>query len=128
MVWEYDDGGPLVDSLTEIAVDFALMRGTKTMSKYAVRQGANKMATGAGRRAVNQTMKEVDLSGQFSSHISSLPKALVGANNDLVGAIGIANLTPDAYPNVFQENGFTYNFKTIHRKGGADCRLYFEFR
>lgn len=128
MVWEYDDGGPLVDSLTEIAVDFALTRGTRTMSKYAVRQGASRVAAGAGRRAVNQTIKEVDLSGQLASHISSLPKALVGANNDLVGAIGIANVTPDAYGRVYQENGFTYNFKTIHRKGGADCRLYFEFR
>ena len=128
MVWEYDDGGPLVDSLTEIAVDFALTRGTKTMSKYAVRQGANRMAAGAGRRAVNQTIKEVDLSGQLSSHISSLPKALVGANNDLVGAIGIANVSPDAYNRVFHEKGFTYSFKTTHRKGGADCRLYFELR
>lgn len=126
-VWEYDDGGPLVESLTEVAIDFALTRGTKTMSKYAVKKGANTMAARAGRRAANQAIKEVDLTGQLAGHISSLPKALVGANNDLVGAIGIANITPDSY-SIAQENGFRYNFKTVHRRGGADCRVYFEFR
>ena len=126
-VWEYDDGGPLVESLTEIAIDFALTRGTKTMSKYAVKKGANAMAARAGRQAANQAIKEVDLTGQMAGHISSLPKALVGANNDLVGAIGIANITHDSYSRS-TENGFNYHLKTVHRRGGADCRVYFEFR
>ncbi len=126
-VWEVDNGGPFVENLTKVAVDFALTRGTKTMSKYAVRKGANAMAAKAGRQAANQAIKKVDLTNQLSGHISSLPKALVGANNDPVGAIGIANLMPDAY-STSQEKGFRYSFKTVHRRGGADCRVYFEFR
>jgi tetratricopeptide (TPR) repeat protein len=128
VMWEVDDGGRLLDSLTEIAVDFALTRGTNTLRKYAVRQGANRAAAYAGGKAAQEMIKTVDLTGQISGHISSLPKALVGANNDLVGAIGIANVTPEAYPVLNQQAGFRYHLSTVHRGGGADCRTYFEFR
>ena len=112
----------------QVAVDFALTRGTRTLSKHAVRQGANRAGAYAGARATRQAMKSVDLSGELSRHISSLPKALVGASNDLVGSTGIANVYPDAYSSTGSEAGFRYHFSTVHRRGGADCRLYFEFR
>lgn len=128
VMWEVDDGGAVIDALTEIAVDFALTRGANTMRKYAVRQGANRLAARAGAKAAREMVETVDLTGQVSGHISSLPKALVGANNDLVGALGIANVTPEAYPGLGQEGGFNYHLSTRHRGGGADCRAYFEFR
>lgn len=127
VMWEYDDGGPLVDSLTEIAVDFALTRGTKTLSKAAVRQGVNATAARTGRYAAKQAIEQFDLGSQLSRRISSLPKALVGANNDLVGAIGLANASSDSYGPPATEAGFRYDFYTRLRGGGADCRVYFEF-
>jgi len=127
-MWEYDDGGPLVEDLTGIAVDFALTRGTRTLSKYAVKRGASKVAAYGGRKAAGYAIEQLDLSAQLSRSISSLPKALVGANNDLIGAIGIANVAPDAYGAPAREHGFAYHFRSRHRRGGADCRAYFEFR
>ena len=128
IMWEYDNGGPLVESLTEVAIDFALTRGTRTMSKYAVKKGANKMAVAGGRKAVKQATKELDLSGQLAKSISSLPKALVGANNDLVGAVGVTNISPDSYGQTRNFRGIQYDFATRHRRGGADCNVYFQFR
>ena len=128
VMWEYDDGGPLVESLTEVAIDFALTRGTRTMGKYAVKKGANKMAVAGGRKAVKHATKQLDLTGQLARQISSLPKALVGANNDLVGAIGITNISPDNYRQTRNYRGIKYDFATRHRRGGADCNVYFQFR
>jgi len=127
VVWEYDDGGPLVESLTEIAVDFALTRGSKTLSKAAVKRGVNATAARGGHYAAKHTMEKLDLSGQLSQSISSLPKALVGANNVLVGAIGVAGLSWDSLGSASSEQGFNYHFYTRHRRGGADCRVYFQF-
>lgn len=127
VMWEYDNGGPLVESLTEIAVDFALTRGTKTLSKAAVKKGVNATAARSGRYAAKQSIERFDLSSQLSRRISSLPKALVGADNDLIGAIGLTNASSDSYGAPSVEGGFRYHFYTRLRRGGADCRVYFEF-
>ena len=126
-MWEYDDGGPLIETMTELAVDFALTRGTGTLAKHAVKRGAKKAAAKQGAQAARDLMETVDLSGHLSSHISSLPTALVGANNDLIGHIGLVNIYPEAYGNPSRQNGFAYNFYTRFRRGGADCRVYFLF-
>jgi hypothetical protein len=128
VVWEHDDGGPLVEELTAVAIDFALTRGTRTLSRYAVKKGAHTLAARGGREAADYAIEQLDLTGQLSQSISSLPKALVGADNDLIGAIGITNVAPYAYGAPARENGFAYHFYTRHRGGGADCRVYFQFR
>lgn len=127
-MWEYDDGGPLIDQLTAVAVDFALTRGTKTMAKYAVKQGTSRAIAQGSARATNQAFDSINLTNQLSRHISSLPKNLLGTNNDLVGSIGIANVSADLFNRPDKEQGFSYNFRTKFTRGGADCRMYFEFK
>jgi hypothetical protein len=122
--WEYDDGGPMVDTLTGIAVDFALTRGQRTLTRTAVKGTVARTTT---NRALREATDAIDLTGELSSHISTLPKALFGTSNDLIGAIGIGGLHPEAYGSTRRDNHFSYHFFTRHRKGGADCRFYFEF-
>lgn len=125
IAWERDDGGPVIDQLTNIAVDFALTRGKNTVMKGLIKRSAYRRAasTGAG-----QLLETLDISSQLSQHISSLPKALVGANNDLIGAMGVRNIYPDVYGNPLSDSGFSYHFYTRHRRGTAECRFYFQFR
>lgn len=124
-VWEYDDGGPVVDTLTGIAVDFALTRGQRTLARAAVKGTVARTATHKALRDASDTL---DLTGELSRHIATLPKSLLGTSNDLIGAIGVANVHPDAYAARRADNNFSYHFFTRHRKGGADCRFYFEFK
>lgn len=123
--WEYDDGGPLVDTLTGIAVDFALTRGQRTLTRAAVKGAA---ARSASNRALQEASNTLDLTGELSRHISTLPKSLLGTSNDLIGALGISRLHPEAYDGTRRDNHFSYHFFTRHRNAGADCRFYFEFK
>jgi hypothetical protein len=125
VAWERDDGARMVEQLTNIAVDFALTRGKNTVMKGLVRRSAYRKGANS---AAGQLLDTLDLSSQLSRHISSLPKALVGANNDLIGALGIRNIYPDAYGNPRNEAGFSYHFYTRLARAGADCRFYFQFR
>ncbi len=127
-LWEYDDGGPVVEQLTEVAVDFALTRGTRTLAKHVVKRGVSRTAARAGARTARQVIKKLDLSAQLAGHLSSLPKAFFGTDNDLIGHIGIVNVYPDNRGKLLRQAGFTYDLSTVFRRGGADCRVYFLFQ
>lgn len=124
--WEVDDGGPMVEKLTGVAVDFALTRGQKTLMRGAVR---NPYARAAGNRAAGEAMEVLDLSDQFAHHLSSIPKALVGANNDALGSVGMRNVHPGRYGAPARpRDGYPYHLMARLGRGGADCRFYFVFR
>lgn len=124
-VWEYDDGGPLVETLTNVAVDFALSRGRNTLTRTAVK---GTLARKGANTALQEAGDALDLTSELSRHISSLPKSLLGTDNDLIGAIGIRDIVPAAYESTSRDGHFSYHFSTRHRRGGADCRFYFQFR
>jgi len=125
VVWEHDDGGPLVEDLTEVAVDFALTRGRNTLTRTMVK---GSVARGVTNHAVRQASETLDLTGELSKHVSTLPKRILGTGNDLIGAIGINNILPEAYGETNRDGHFSYHVATRHRRGGADCRFYFQFR
>lgn len=127
-MWEYDDGGAVVEQLTKAAKDFALTRGAGTLARYADQRGVMNSVAQAGRAAANTPIKKVDLSAQLAKHLSSLPNALFGTDNDLIGHIGIVNVYPGNRGKPLRQAGFTYDFSTVFRRGGADCRVYFQFQ
>lgn len=125
VVWEHDDGGPLVESLTEVAVDFALTRGRSTLTRTMVK---GSVARGVTNQVARQASESLDLTGELSKHVSTLPKRIFGTGNDLIGAMGINNILPEAYGQTNRDGHFSYHLATRHRRGGADCRFYFQFR
>jgi len=121
VMWEYDDGGQAIDFSIFLATAAASARGGKagTSTIYGGKKiPAPRNISGGGSE------KSVDRS------VVGAIKSVFGTNNDHVGTHHITGIDLAAYTEAKTQNqsGFQYHLQTRHRRGGADCRVYFQFQ
>ena len=125
MMYEVDDGGPLVDA--------AVMYGSMlAMGAAGARSGGS---AGGGRYLKTMPAgkpRGADATGSPSPSpvhdaVGNALKSAFGTANDYMGGHDFTNMVAtmimESQPRT--ENGISFDFKSSHRRGGADCSAYF---
>jgi hypothetical protein len=126
VVWEHDDGGPAVDVLAFAAVTAVSVSTTPASAGRTLYGNAKliKFAAGAGSNPESGFRP-----GLIDGAVGSVLKSAFGTSNDLVGVQHHRDLSPAVYAGraLGRHRGFGYHFYTSHKRGGANCRVYFRF-
>ena len=119
-MWEYDDGGPMVDG----AVMFAELLALK---KAAPNVGARSITGAKVSLPPGQATSASPSPSPVHNIVSSAIKGVLGTSNDFMGTDDVMGIVAadlwEAGPK--SEKGFTYHLKTRHRAKGANCAAYF---
>lgn len=126
-MFEVDDGGPLVDA--------AVMYGSMLATGAAAAKGMS--GAGSGRYLSHGSLPTKMPKGAPSvaspspslihEAVGSALKSAFGTANDHMGGHDFTNMvaTSMVEANPRTEQGINYHFKSTHRRGGADCSVYF---
>lgn len=118
-MWEYDNGGPMIEAAVELAPALIMSRGKSSTP--------NKIT----RRPVSSPPKQsTQTSSSSTSLFGSITEGLkrqFGTYNDFMGSEELSNIVAaELYETPHQrESDFVYHFKTRHRASGFDCTAYF---
>ena len=128
VMWEHDDGGPIIDVaafvLTEAAMAYVGAKAVPSTMKFRNIYRGGMIKT----RAPSQGSSNGGFSpGLIDGAVGGVLKSAFGTDNDHMGTYHYYNLEPDflseqAYQ---RSNDFVYHIKTNHKHDGADCDVYF---
>lgn len=117
-MWEYDNGGPMVDAAVDL-VPSLIGKGGKAKP--------NKITRAPVRRPPSQSSHDSNSPSGVIGDVTNFLKGALGTHNDFMGSDEVTNivaadlhLTPHK-----QEHGIPHHFKTRHRANGFDCSVYF---
>lgn len=120
VMWEHDDGGPLIDAAVMYAPLFAAGRaanatGARTPHNIKMRMPPAQ-STGASPKPTG-----------VLNIVSQAAKSALGTSHDFMGSDSVQQIVAAELKEAGtkSENGFTYHFKTHHRRSGANCTAYF---
>lgn len=123
-MFEVDDGGPLVDA--------AVMYGSMLASGAAAARGMS--GAGSARYLSHGSLPTKMPRGPSSPSpslvheaVGSALKSAFGTANDHMGGHDFTNMVATSLMEapLRSDSGITYHFKSSHRRGGADCSVYF---
>lgn len=125
VMWEHDDGGPLVDWVAFIGVNAAIMAATGKVvpaKPNIYRGGYLAMTTPRGAPEQSEFTP-----GLIDGAVGSVMKSALGTDNDHVGTGHIRGIRVEDYAGraLRNERGFPHHLSTVHRKGGAFCKVFF---
>lgn len=124
VMWEHDDGGPVVDIVAYAAVTAAMAyAGRNSGGKPNIYRGG----TVGGPNPKGSSSDTEFQPGLIDGAVGSVLKSAFGTDNDLVGVahvrgIDLARLAGRA---PVSEHGIRHHIATRHRRGGANCKAYF---
>ena len=125
VMWEHDNGGPMVDFASFAAVNIAF-------AYFGAQSGGAKGYNpgGAGGPLGASDLAQAIAGDAIDDVVSSILKDAFGTHNDHMGTYHWTDLNVDdwAASSTKTENGFTYHIYTEHLKHGANCRTYYRFR
>lgn len=121
-MFEVDDGGPLVD----VAVMYGMMLATASAGgkggggRYLSGSVPTNMPEGASTPGSPSADPVQDA-------VAGALKSAFGTANDYMGGHDFMNMVATSVmsKNPGTEHGINYDFKSTHRRGGADCSAYF---
>jgi hypothetical protein len=126
VMWEHDDGGPLVDWVALIGVNAAIMAATGKVvpAKPNIYRGGYFVAMTNPRGAPQQAEFSP---GLIDGAVGNVMKSVLGTNNDHVGTGHIRRIRVEDYAGrtPYIERGISHHLSTVHRKGGAFCKVFF---
>lgn len=123
VMWEHDDGGPVVDWASYIVVNAALAYATRGVAQKPNIYRGGYIAAGNPRGAPQSGFTP----GLIDGAVSGVLKSALGTDNDHVGTAHIRNVHPADYADapLHEERGFYHHLSTVHRRGGAFCKVFF---
>ena len=128
VMWEHDDGGPIIDiaafALTEAAMAYVGAKAVPTTMKVRNIYRGGMIKTNMPSQG---TSKGGFSPGLIDGAVGSVLKSAFGTDNDHMGTYHYYNIEPDylAEQAYQRSNDFVYHIKTNHKHGGADCDVYF---
>lgn len=128
VMWEHDNGGPIVDLaafvLTEAALAYVGAKAVPTTMKFRNIYRGGMIKTKVPSQG---TSKGGFSPGVIDGAVGGVLKSAFGTDNDHMGTFHYYNIEPDfvAEQEYQRSNNFVYHIKTNHKAGGADCDVYF---
>ncbi|MEM7638701.1 MAG: tetratricopeptide repeat protein [Pseudomonadota bacterium] len=118
-MWEYDNGGPMIDAAVELAPALIGARGGSGKPNVITK---TRVSSPPGQRVQNSSSPS-GLIGRLTEGL----KQRLGTHNDFMGSGEVTNIVAaDLYETAhLKENGIPHHFKTRHRANGFDCTVYF---